>query len=190
MVVLNQVDVGTLDRIAPIIQAGLRDFRLAAMLLSEGDLRRSTEVFPVKFLDMRRHHRVLWGKDVFSDLTISRDHVRLRCAQEFTNLLLRLRQFYVQRAHQPELIESTLTKAVSSFLASLNTLAELKTGQAASDKSSIIDAAERIGLEVQALRDVLALKLGELKPTTEELKHLYDLFMMTVQQAAELVDTV
>jgi hypothetical protein len=37
---------------------------------------------------------------------------------------------------------------------------------------------------------VLALKRGELKPNTEELKRLYDLFMVTVQRAAELVDTV
>ncbi len=190
MIVLNQVDLGTLDKVAPIIQSGLRDFRLASMLLGERDLRRSSEVFPVKFLDMHRHHRVLWGKDLLSDLTISRDYVRLRCAQEITNLLLRLRQFYVQRAHRPELIESTLTKAISSFLAALNTLTELKTGQAESDKSSIIEAAEKIGLDAQPLRDVLALKRGELKPNTEELKRLYDLFMVTVQRAAELVDTV
>jgi len=190
MIVLNQVDLGTLDKVAPIIQSGLRDFRLASMLLGERDLRRSSEVFPVKFLDMHRHHRVLWGKDLLSDLAISRDYVRLRCAQEITNLLLRLRQFYVQRAHRPELIESTLTKAISSFLAALNTLTELKTGQAASDKSSIIEAAEKIGLDAQPLRDVLALKRGELKPNTEELKRLYDLFMVTVKRAAELVDTV
>jgi hypothetical protein len=37
---------------------------------------------------------------------------------------------------------------------------------------------------------VLALKRGRLKPDTDELKQLYDRFMMTVQQAAALVDTV
>lgn len=190
MIVLDEVTVSSLDKAAPIIQGGVRDFRLSAMLLSETDLRRSTEVFPVKFLDMQRHHRVLWGKDVFADLTIARDYVRLRCAQEITNLLLRLRQFYVQRAHRPELIESTLTRAISSFLTSLNTLVELKTGREAPTKSAVIDAAESIGLDGGPLRDVFALKRGELKPDTDELKRLYDLFMMTVQQAAALVDTV
>jgi predicted nucleotidyltransferase len=190
MIVLDRIAVGTLDKVAPIILAGVRDFRLSAMLLSESDLRRSSEVFPVKFLDMQRCHRVIWGMDVLADLKIARDHIRLRCAQEITNLLLRLRQFYVQRAHRPELIESTLTRAISSFLTSLNTLAELKTGQSATTKPAVIDAAERIGLDVQPLREVFALKLGQLKPDPEELKQLYDRFMMTVQQAASLLDTL
>lgn len=187
-IVLDQVTVNALDSIAPIIQAGVRDFRLAAMLMSESDLKRSTEVFPVKFLDMQRHHRILSGRDVFSDLTVSTDRLRLRCAQEITNLLLRLRQFYVQRRHRPELIESTLTRAISSLLAGLNTLVELRTGRSASDKSSIIEAAAEIGLDAQPLREVFALKRGELKPNPEELRHLYDRFMMTVQQALVLVD--
>jgi hypothetical protein len=190
MIVLDEVTVAALDKAAPIIQGGVRDFRLAALLLCESDLRYSIEVFPIKFLDMQRYHRVLWGKDVLADLTIARDHVRFRCAQEITNLLLRLRQFYLQRAHRPELIESTLTRAISSFLTSLNTLTELKTGQAATTKPAIIEAAERIGLHAQPLREVFALKRGQLKPDTEELKRLYDRFMMTVQQAAALVDTV
>ncbi len=190
MIVLGEVTVVALDKVAPIIRAGVRDFRLAPLLLCESDLRRSAEVFPIKFLDMQRHHYVVWGKDVLADLTIARDHVRLRCAQEITNLVLRLRQFYLQRVHRPELIESTLTRAISSFLTSLNTLAELKTGQAETTKPAIIEAAERIGLDVQPLRDVFALKRGRLKPDAEELKQLYGRFMMTVQQAASLVETV
>lgn len=190
VIVFDPVTVSSLDKAAPIIQGGMRDFRLSTMLLSESDLRRSAEVFPVKFLDMYRYHRVLWGKDVFAGLTISREHVRLRCAQEITNLLLRLRQFYVQRGHRPELVESTLTRAISSFLTSLNTLTELKTGEASATKPAVIDAAERIGLDAKTLREVFALKQGELKPDPEESKRLYDLFMITVQQAAVLVDTV
>ena len=190
MMVFDAITVSCLDKIAPIIQAGVRDFRLAAMLLSESDLKRSAEVFPVKFLDMHRHHRILWGKDMFAGMTISREHVRLRCSQEITNLLLRLRQFYVQRAHRPELVESTLTRAISSFLTSLNTLIELKTGETALNKSAVIDAAARIGLDSEILRDVFAVKRGQLKPDPEQLKRLYDLFMITVQQAAVLVDSV
>ena len=189
MVVLSEVTVTALDKAAPIVQGGVRDFRLAAMVLSEDDLRRSTAVFPVKFLDMQRHHHVLWGKEVLADLNIAHDHLRLRCEQEMKNLLLRLRQFYLQRAHHPELIEGTLTRSLSSLLTSLNVLVELKTGQTAASKRAVIEGAEKIGLDCRSLREVFALKRGELKPDAAELKRLYDAFMKTVQQATVLVET-
>ncbi len=190
MVVLTDITVETLDKAAPIIQGGERDFRLAALLLSQNDLNGSVDVFPIKFLDMQRHHRLLWGKDILAGLSIARGYLRLRCEQEIKNLMLRLRQFYVQRAHRPELIEKTLTKALSSLLTSLNVLVELKTGQTATTKPAIIDAAEKIGLDCRTLREVFALKRGDLKPTAAQLKRLYDYFTMTVQQAAALVDAL
>jgi hypothetical protein len=64
MIVLDEVNIAALDKAAPIIRGGVRDFRLAPLLLCESDLRYSIEVFPIKFLDMQRYHRVLWGKDV------------------------------------------------------------------------------------------------------------------------------
>lgn len=190
MVVLDEVTVAVLDKAVPVIQSGVRDFRLAPLVLSEDDLRRSTAVFPVKFLDMQRHHLLLWGREVLADLIVTRDHLRLRCEQEMKNLLLRLRQFYLQRAHRPELIETTLTRSLSSLLTSLNVLVELKTGQTAASKRAVIEAAEKIGLDSRALREVLALKRGEVKPDAAGLKRLYDAFMTTVQQAAALVDTL
>ena len=99
MVVVNEVTVEALDKAISPVQQGMRDFGLAVMLLSEDNLRRSTDVFPIKFLDMQQHHRVVWGKDVLADLLIAKDHLRLRCEQEIKNLLLRLRQFYLHRAH-------------------------------------------------------------------------------------------
>ncbi len=126
MIVLDDVPVSALDRAAPIIQGSARDFRLAAMMVGESDLRRSTQVFPIEFLDMQRYHRVLWGEDVFTGLTISRDHMRLRCAQEITNLLLH--QFFVQRAHRPELIETTLTRAVGSRNTDIAQILKMRCG--------------------------------------------------------------
>jgi hypothetical protein len=167
----------------------MRDFRLAVMVLSETDLRRSAAVFPTKYLDIQQHHRVLWGQAVLADLTVAQDHLRLRCEQEIKNLLLRLRQFYLHRAHYPELIESTLARAISSLLASLRVALVIKNGEAPIEKAAIAEAAARdLGLDGAVLRDVLALKAGEHKPQRDELGRLYNAFMLTVQKAADWVD--
>ena len=50
MIVLTYVTITSLDRAAKSVQFGMREFRLTPLVLSEDELRRSTDVFPIKFL--------------------------------------------------------------------------------------------------------------------------------------------
>lgn len=189
MLVLKEVTLERLDQSVSPVQRGLRDFGLTVLVMTESGLRRATDVFPIKFLDMQHYHRVLWGKDVLADLHIARDHLRLRCAQEIQNLLLRLRHFYLHRARRTELVEGTLNTAISSFLSSLSALLTLKTGRAPMEKRAIVEAAAREwNLDAKPLQDALALKSGQYEPDAAELKRLYGAFMSTVQRAADVVD--
>ncbi len=189
LVVLKEVTLDALDKAAPHVRQGSRDFRLEVMLLSENDLRHSTDVFPIKFVDMQRHHRVLFGKDALSDLTIHPDHLRLRCEQEIKNLLLRLHKLYLHRAHHSDLIEGTLTSGISSYLMSVSALLSLKTGDAPSGKHAIAEAAiQELQLDGKLIHDLLALKSGEYEPDAATLKQLYGGFLTTVRKTAEIVD--
>lgn len=189
MVVLKDVTVDLLDRVAPPVQPAMRELRLVVLLLSEDDIHRSTDVFPVKFLHMQRHHHVLFGKQVLSGLQVSRDHLRLRCEQEIKNLMLRLHQSYLQRPY-PEQIELTLKRAFSSLVRNLAVLVELKTGNVPATIDEAVEAAAGLGLNADPLRKTLALRRGELVPDTDELKQLYDSFMQAVRQAATTADTM
>ena len=188
MVVVDQVTLELLDQVAPLLQRSTDSVRLSVLLLSEDDLRRSTDVFPIKFLDIQRYHQVLAGRDVVAGLTIARHHLRLRCEQELKNLLLRLRQFYLERSRRPEMLETTLTRAVSSLLINLGVLAELKTGVLSPTKLVALENAGKLGLQTEPVRQVLALKRGELKPEAAGLKELYASFMFTVEKAARMAD--
>lgn len=188
MVVLKEVTVELLDRIAMPVQRGRREFRLVVLLLSEDDIHRSTDVFPVKFLHMQRNHHMLYGKQLLSKLQIRRDHLQLRCEQEIKNLMIRLHESYLQRAPFSEQVESTLKHAYSSFARSLAVLIELKTGNVPASMDAAIEAAEGLGLNSEPLRKTLALRRGEFLPGRDELKQLYDSFMQTVRQAAKMVD--
>lgn len=188
LIVLRTVTLPVLDCAAPLIRQGMLEFRLAAMLVTEADLRNSADVFPIKFQDMQRHHKVLWGEDPFPKVTIAREHVRLRCEQELHNLSLRLRQSYIQRMDRPELLQATLNRAVSSLLVNVGVLLELKTGKPAESKQDALENAAQLGIPLEPLRQAWALKNGELKPDSPSLKKLYAAFMDTVQQAADLAD--
>ncbi len=188
MMVLKEVTIEHLEKVASPVRQGVRDFGLTVMVQTENGLLRSADVFPIKFLDIRQHHRVLCGKDVVAELDIKDDHLRLRCEQEIRNLLLRLRHFYLHRAQRDDLIESTLATAISSFLTSLSALLVLETGHAPTEKRAIASAARELGLDDGPLQDTLALKSGEYKPDSETLKRLYGAIMNTVQRAADILE--
>jgi predicted nucleotidyltransferase len=189
MIVLKEASVETLDMISPYARMVMREIRLSPMVLTEDDLKRSTDVFPIKFLDMKENHEVIWGKKVLDALEISKEHIRLRCEQEIRNLLLRMRQSYLQRAHRDELIERALVEAASPFILDLGIILMLKTGHSPTAKNAICDAASfELGLNNKTLQTVLEIKYGSHKPDNAELKRLYNEFMSTVQKAAEIAD--
>lgn len=188
LLVFRHVTLPVLERAAPLIRQGRLEFGLATMLVTEADLRDSADVFPIKFQDMQRHHKVLWGEDPFPKVSIAREHVRLRCEQELRNLSLRLRQSYIQHTDRPELLQAALNRAVSSLLVNLGVLLELKTGKLAESKQDALANATQLGIPLEPLRQVWALKRGELKPDADHLKNLFAAFMDAVQQAADLAD--
>ncbi len=189
MLVLRDATMDELDRAAPAVRQGMREIGLRVMVVTEFRLRRSIDVFPIKFLNMQRHHRVLWGKDVLVGLHVARDHLRLSCEQQIKNLLFRMRQAYVHQGGRPEFVESVLNSAISSFLNALGALLILKTGDAPATKAEIAEAASReLNLDEQPLLDALALKSGAYKPDERELKRLYGAFVATVERAADIVD--
>ena len=101
MVVLTEVDTGNLDCVGEVLREDPRQKQYQTLVLSERDLKTSTDVFPIRFLDMQQDYDVLVGDDVVKDLEISRDNLRLRCEQEIKNLLLRLRTLYINSGDNP-----------------------------------------------------------------------------------------
>ena len=190
MVVLQEVSVEILDQMIPSLDEARRIFQLNLLTVTEADLADSAEVFPIKFLDIQRHHRTLFGKDVASALNVPRERLRRQCAREIMNLQLRLRQFYLERRQRPELIESTLQRSVATLLINLSVAMELKTGQSFPTKAAVVESAGNIGIDAKLLHQLLLLKRGEFKPSVSELKPLYASFMKVVQQAVELVNTI
>lgn len=189
LLMLDEVTIALLDKMRDLILAGKRDFQLDAMVLSEQDLLSSTDVFPIKYLDIQQHHRTIFGKDPFAGMTIAQDHLRLRCEQELKNLMVRLRRFYLHRSDYNDLIEATINNAAYVLFLNLKVMLFLKTGNMIDDTKKIMNqAVTTFGLDHSTLDHLLELRVGHHKPNREALKALYDQLMVCVQKAAMTVD--
>jgi predicted nucleotidyltransferase len=76
--------------------------RLRAMFLLESESGDAAQLFAVKFSDVRRRHRVLWGADVLKNLQVPRPAAIERLKQVLLNLSLRLREQFIDEGGYEE----------------------------------------------------------------------------------------
>ena len=186
MVVLEEISTANLDAVGDALRKSKVQIEL--LTLSEEDLRSSTDVFPIKFLDIKRTHVIYRGKDVMSQLEISKDNLRLRCEQEIKNLMLRLRLNYVSRKQNSKSIASLLSRIYLSLIRNLGVLVELKSGDVLATNSDIIKGAGKLGIDTVVLHDVEKLRQDNFSQDLEDRKRLLEKVMQCVRDAAAMVD--
>ena len=114
--------------------------------MSREELNRSTDVFSIELLDMKQHHRILFGQDVLQSITVTMNLHRVQVEYELREKLLLLRQSLLLAVVNKNRIWDLLLGSVASF-ATLFRHSLLALGEASADtnRRSITTLAERIG---------------------------------------------
>ncbi len=114
---LVQIDVNEMQRLAPAVRWWIQEMKEPAPLffLTE-ELQRSTDVFAIESLDLKRSHRVLFGKDVAADLQIPMNLHRVEVERDLRLLLLRLRQHLLHAGRNEMEVLAMLKRSISSAL--------------------------------------------------------------------------
>ncbi len=137
LVVLGEVSLAALDQVGASAAVAERAVRVQLLTLAEGDLADCTEVFATKFLDIKRHHVLLRGRDVLSELAISRERVVRQARRELVNAKLRTRQAYLARLQRPEALDAIIDRGRKT--AQVNLEAVLGCPEAA-DTAAVLEA--------------------------------------------------
>jgi predicted nucleotidyltransferase len=90
--VLNRITPAELAAVGPIFEWWRAQGNPPPLLLSEQELRTSTDCFPIEFHDMQERRRVLFGPDLIQHLVIEKTFYRAQVEMELRSKLLRLRQ--------------------------------------------------------------------------------------------------
>jgi hypothetical protein len=117
---LVTINVDELQRIAPVVAWWTKEMHETPPLffLTE-ELRRSTDVFAIESLDVKRAHRVLYGPDVVAGLEVPMNLHRVEVEHELRLLLLRLRQHIVQVGRSELELLQVLKRSISAATALL-----------------------------------------------------------------------
>lgn len=188
MLVLKSISIAVLDQVALAAEPLRREYTLSLLTLTESDLGDSAEIFPTKFLDIQRHHRTIFGREIADAFVVPHDRLARQAARQLINLHLRLRQVYLDSQSRPEAREAMLLRSVTTLLVNLGVLLELKQGRPLQPGEELLAAAASAGLDRAELEEISAFKRERRALSADALPAFYEKFMRQVEAAFRLAD--
>ncbi|HET6488547.1 MAG TPA: nucleotidyltransferase domain-containing protein, partial [Syntrophales bacterium] len=98
LVVLDEKAVDDLERAHPLIHKWKKRAVAVPLIMTKAFIGSSIDVYPVEFLNMKRHYQVVQGEDVLRDLEFDRKALRLQCERELKGKLMLLRTGFLETA--------------------------------------------------------------------------------------------
>jgi predicted nucleotidyltransferase len=92
IVVLDDDSEAVLESIGPALTLARFSGRIESMILTEAEIARSADCFPLLYSDVARTSVTIAGTNPFEGLTISDEHTRLRIEQELREIRIRIRR--------------------------------------------------------------------------------------------------
>ena len=92
LAVLTKITPVELRAVEPVFRWWREQGNPSPLLLTDHELKTSTDCFAIEFHDIREYHRILHGPNLVADLEIDRSFYRAQVECELRTKLLRLRQ--------------------------------------------------------------------------------------------------
>jgi predicted nucleotidyltransferase len=151
-------------------------------------IKRSTDVFPIEFLDMKENYLVVYGKDLLADLVIDLKNLRFQCEQELKAKLLNIKSYYLVNRKKTAL-QNVLVKSFNSFLHICRNLIRLKGQSPAYKKEEILaELGIEFKIDVSSLRKIFDLKNRSIKLNYRETESLLFEFVSKMEAITKVVD--
>jgi predicted nucleotidyltransferase len=155
ILVVKEAPRQKLESIANALQLARYSARIEAMILTEAEIPRAADVFPLLYDDVRREHVLLAGTDPFSGLTISDRHRRLRVEQELREAQIRLRRAVVDAQGSTEMLGGAVFRKLRQIRGALHALFALHGVAVADDLRAVFEhAGKAYGVDVAPLFSV------------------------------------
>jgi len=189
--VLGQIAPAQLRATEPIFRWWREQGNPAPLLLTDLEVRASTDCFAIEFHDIREHHQILYGTDVVSGLTIDDSFYRGQVEHDLRAKLLRLRQKASGILSDKDVLCRLLVDSISTFCVLFRHALILHGVEGPARKRDIIERArERFGIETAPFLTLLDLREERAKANSVEPEALLAAYMNEIGKVIGAVDSL
>src|SRR5512146_2667790 len=186
--VLRDTAFGRLAELGPVATWWHGQKQSAPLIMSPAELESTADVFTIELLDMKRHHRVLFGEDVLQGLEIPMNLHRVQVEYELREKLILLRQRTLL-ARKEEHLWELLLQSAPSFVTLFRHALIAMGHQAPEDKHEVVQQlSNRVGFDPGAIEQVLAVRAHRATRDKAAVYSLMEKYLAGIEQVTAAVD--
>src|SRR5712692_4907223 len=187
--VLQQVGVPELEKAGEALQWWIKRGQPAPLLLSAEEIADGCDVFPIEFLDMKEHYRLLHGADVVADIQVDTAQHRVQLEHELRSRLLRLRKRYLESRHDSKAVTALMLDSLPTFATLFRHALLLSGFPAPARKHEIFHAvAEHFQVGPAPFESLLKIRRGARKASPAEVHAWFESYLAGITKMSEVVD--
>ncbi len=173
LAICNSLDFKTLN--------DLKKLNISPMIFSRTEINNALDVFPVEFLNIKLHHKLIYGEDILQDIDVSKDKLRHQLEFEFRSKLIHLRQSYLKA--NGEDLEDIILNAVPNLAPIIGALMYMKNiNKYDPDLLKVM-----IGIDTKVLKEIYDIRSGKTKFEEDKDKYI-DRLIGVLTQVGDFVD--
>jgi hypothetical protein len=187
--VVRDSSFAALQALAPAVKWWSERKQPPPLVMTLDEIKRSTDVFAIEFLDMQQHHRVVFGKEVLPGLSIPANLHRAQVEYELREKLAVLRQHVLLANDNDSRLWDLLTRSVSSFATLFRHVLIVLGHDAPVGKRAAVQALST-HVQFDSLSFMQVLDVREQKTDRRKfgVKDVFSRYLLALEQVATAVD--
>jgi hypothetical protein len=177
LAVCNTFDFNTLQK--------LKQLKDIPLILTKEELTDGVDVFPIEFLNIKKHHKIIYGEDFLKDLVISKKFLRHQLEFEFRSKLIHLRREYLQFKGKD--LDNLILSVIPTLIPIIGGLLYLKDSDLGDTNNMIGSVSDEYGIDIQVLKEIYDIRGGNSKFNKDKDQYVRELIKV-LSDIGEIVD--
>jgi hypothetical protein len=192
--VVRDTSFAAMRALAPAVKWWDSQKQPPPLFMTRTEIERSVDVFTIELMDVKQHHRVLFGEDVFATLSIPANLHRVQVEYELREKLALLRQHLLLAYGNDSRLWELLTRSVSSFATLFRHALIVLDDNALDDnaptgkREAIKALAEKIGFDPLPFLQVLDVREKIAKPKQFDVSEVFARYLAALERVTSAVD--
>jgi hypothetical protein len=138
LAVFERLGIEELEKSRSLVRQASGSGRVTFLFLTPETIRRSTDTFPIEYIDMKEDHVTIYGEDLLNDLNIDPRNLRLQCEREIKGKLILFRNTYLETSTRSGPTSALLSATLTSLFPVFRGLLRLKRVEPEQDRERLI----------------------------------------------------